>query len=73
MMMRVMHVLLALMACALAAPVVVGSASGHPTSRAASASVLTAVRAAHHPGFDRVVFEFTGPGTAGAFFVSRSG
>lgn len=26
--------------------------------------VLTAVRAAHHPGYDRVVFEFTGSGPA---------
>jgi hypothetical protein len=35
--------------------------------------VLTAIRAAHHPGFDRIVFEFAGglPGRTTARWVSR--
>jgi len=31
-----------------------------PTAQAQGSSLVTAVRAAHHPGFDRVVFEFEG-------------
>ena len=41
-----------------------GSAQLTPPSRVAgttTASRLIAVRAAHHPGFDRLVFEFSGP------------
>jgi hypothetical protein len=39
------------------------AASTHPDRQAATTPpVLTAVRAAHHPGYDRVVFQFTGSG-----------
>ena len=53
---------LAIAAAALLAPG--SSAQLAPPSRAAAtttASQLVAIRAAHHPGFDRLVFEFSGP------------
>ncbi len=42
------------------------------TSVPAAPTTLTAIRAAHHPGFDRLVFEFTGrlPADRGARYVS---
>lgn len=47
---------LALIACAVA---VCGTTT--PAAAAQQTSTLVAVRAAHHPDYDRVVFEFTGP------------
>ncbi|HEX8930076.1 MAG TPA: hypothetical protein VGA45_14255 [Actinomycetota bacterium] len=35
--------------------------AGHPTALAQQAPLLVDVRTAHHPGFDRITFEFRGP------------
>ena len=43
----------------LAAPAAAASAAGAATARAIP--TLTAIRAGHHPGFDRLVFQFRGP------------
>ncbi|HZD68842.1 MAG TPA: hypothetical protein VFA45_07975 [Actinomycetes bacterium] len=42
------------------APAMAAPASPQPTAQAPRIPELVAVRAAHHPGFDRVVFEFRG-------------
>ena len=53
-------VLLALAAMgALAAPAAAASAAGPVAARAIP--TLTDIRAGHHPGFDRLVFQFSGP------------
>ena len=43
----------------LAAPAAAASAAGPATARVIP--TLTAIRAGHHPGFDRLVFQFSGP------------
>jgi len=37
------------------------STAGHPAALAQQAPLLVDVRTAHHPGFDRITFEFRGP------------
>jgi hypothetical protein len=37
-----------------------GAASAAPAGAASGAPILTQIRAAHHPGYDRLVFEFKG-------------
>jgi hypothetical protein len=70
--MRVPSRLSAVLAASLVVgPVVPAAASDGPS--AAPPSTLVAVRAAHHPGFDRVVFEFRGglPATHRVRYVDR--
>ncbi len=52
---------LAVLACAVPAGLATATSVAAP-AQAATTPVLVAVRAAHHPGYDRVVFEFTGKG-----------
>ncbi|MFD8496370.1 hypothetical protein [Amycolatopsis sp. NPDC059657] len=55
--MRRIHTALTLFACAVA----LGGTIVAPANAAAAQTTLVAIRAAHHPTYDRVVFEFTGP------------
>jgi hypothetical protein len=57
------RLLVGLAALACAVPAGLGAATlTAPAAQAAPTPVLVAVRAAHHTGYDRVVFEFTGRG-----------
>lgn len=57
--MRLTHLLLVpVLVGGLAAPLPAPAAAPSP---APSVSTLTGIRAAHHPGFDRIVFDFAGP------------
>ena len=65
--MRTLRALLILLAAVMSVPITPA------TAIAAAAPRLVDVRASHHPGFDRVVFEFEGgvPDTVTASFVPR--
>ena len=68
--------MLMLAAGALVVPVASAGAAAVPAqavAQAQGAPTLVAVRAAHHPGFDRVVFEFTGrvPASRRVIYVNR--
>ncbi|MBI4939189.1 MAG: hypothetical protein HY830_00390 [Actinobacteria bacterium] len=52
---------LAVVACAVPAGLAAATAAS-PAQAATTTPVLVDVRAAHHPGYDRVVFEYTGKG-----------
>lgn len=57
--MRLIHLLLVpVLAVGLTGPL---PAPASPPSSAPPVSTLTGIRAAHHPGFDRIVFDFAGP------------
>ncbi|MCW2819939.1 MAG: hypothetical protein JWR42_2726 [Marmoricola sp.] len=57
------------------APGAVAESSGATAAAATQPPRLVAVRAAHHPGFDRVVFEFSGglPGARAAYVRTLTG
>jgi hypothetical protein len=59
--MRPRALLVPLLLALMAAPVTSLSPASVPANAAAEIPVLREIRAAHHPGFDRIVFEFEGP------------
>jgi len=64
---------LRLAACVLALAGLGGLAAPPATALAATAPILTEIRAAHHPGYDRLVFQFRGslPADRSARYVSQ--
>ena len=61
-MLRVKRSLIGALACVVAAGSLVAAGAGlwAPAAGAQTAPTLVAVRAAHHPGYDRLVFQFSG-------------